>query len=99
MFSVMPFFRSFVVATCGLSWWYWAGAARLQREQLSGGRGEQVHGSPVATYHEDVLNPDATLARQVHARLDGDWDPVCESTRAVVPEHRRLVHLKAHAVP
>src|SRR6202034_870575 len=101
MFSVIPFFRSFVVATCGLSWKYErTRAARLQREQLSGGRGEQVFclGGPVATHHDDVLDPDTALAGQIHARLDGDRDPVSESTLAPVPEHRRLVHLKPHAV-
>src|SRR5205814_9748410 len=100
MLSVIPFFRSFVVATCSSPGCASREPTRLQREQLPGGRGEQAPGpgAPVAAGHEDVLDPDAAPARQVHPRLDGDRDPGSESTLASVPEHRRLVHLEAHAV-
>src|SRR5215469_186862 len=89
MFSVMPFFRSFVVAT---------GRLQLQNQQFPGGRSQDA-GSPVRRHDQDVLDPDAALAGQVHTRLDGDWNPVRKFTRSAVPQHRRLVDLQAHAVP
>src|SRR5215469_15449997 len=64
-FSVMPFFRSFVVAT---------GRLPLQDEQISGRR-SQDPGSPARRHDQDVLNPDAALSWQVHTRLDGDRNP------------------------
>src|SRR6516165_1437243 len=88
-FSVMPFFRSFVVATSRL---------QLQDQQFSGGRSQDA-GSPARRHDQDVLYPDAAPSGQVNTRLDGDRNPVCQLTRSPVPQHRRLVDLKAHAVP
>src|SRR5215469_2099636 len=88
-FSVMPFFRSFVVATSRL---------QLQDQQFSGGRSQDA-GSPACRHDQDVLYPDAALSGQVHTRLDGDRNPILQLTRSPVPHYRRLVDLKAHAVP
>src|SRR5215472_14609701 len=88
-FSVMPFFRSFVVATSRL---------QLQDQQFSGGRSQDA-GSPARRHDQDVLYPDAAPSGQVNTRLDGDRNPVCQFTRSPGPQHRRLVDLKAHAVP
>src|ERR1022692_4573116 len=98
----MPFLRSFVVATsvvspaCG-------GETRppSEGEQFPRGRGEQFSGyrSPGAgTHHQGVLNPDAALARKINPWLDGDGDPVGQSTCLVVPDDRRLVDLQADTV-
>src|SRR5579862_2265574 len=59
-FSVMPFFRSFVLAT---------GRLPLQDQQFSGGR-SQNSGSPACRHDQDVLDTDAALSGQVHTRLD-----------------------------
>src|ERR1700722_14090608 len=105
MFSVMPFLRSFVVATsvCLLR------AVRTRRcvprsehEQFLGGRGEDLcwsrrPGSGSAD-HEGVLDPDSALARQVDPRLDGDGHPVSECTCPAGSQHRRFVHLQADPV-
>src|SRR5260221_4830483 len=100
MFSVMPFFRSFVLATGRLH--------ELQDEQFPG-RQEVSHrslrhrgqgpGSPARRHDQHVLNPDAALAGQVHTRLDGDRNPVVKFTRSSVPQRRGLVDLQPHAVP
>src|SRR5579872_6408354 len=75
-FSVMPFFRSFVVATGSLH--------ALQDEQFPAGRKvsrrglchrSQRPGSPARRHDQHVLDPDAALAGQVHTRLDGDRNP------------------------
>src|SRR5712691_12131893 len=78
-FSVMPFLRSFVVATFKVSPVAGGRTQGLQDEQLPWGhglgRGEQVTGRRrpgPGTYHQGVLNPDAAHAGQVHTRLDGD---------------------------
>src|SRR5580693_4305693 len=88
-FSVMPFFRSFVVATLRLS-------PELKDEKFSRSSREQVRS--VGPHNENVLNPDAAPAGKVHTRLDGDWNPAAQFTRSAVPDHRRLVHLKSDAV-
>src|SRR5215467_3213450 len=63
-FSVMPFFRSLVVATRRL---------QLQDEQFPGGRGQRPR-LAARGHHEHVLDPDPAEIRQVHAGLDGDRD-------------------------
>src|SRR5215469_2097391 len=71
-FSVMPFFRSFVVATGSLH--------TSQDEQFAvrrnRSRRSQIPGSPARRDDQHVLDPDAPLAGQVHSRLDGDRNPV-----------------------
>src|SRR5215469_7078243 len=65
------------------------------------GRGEQVtggRGPGPGTNHQGVLNPYAAPARQIDPWLNGDGNPVPESTRPRVPHHRRLMDLQAHAV-
>src|SRR5215813_5813212 len=100
---VMPFFRSLVVATfcrfsCGgcllpgrVSW--------LQDEQVPGARGEQLGRAGPGPHHQGVLDPDAALARQVDAGLDGDGNAGRESTGPYGAQHGCLVDLQAHAVP
>src|SRR5260370_3358477 len=80
MFSVIPFFRSFVVATSGLSWMLCLNAfawmlcldavpsapAGLQREQFPGGRGEQASAPGV---------PGGCLAAGHEDVLDADAAP------------------------
>src|ERR1700755_2974707 len=58
-FSVMPFFRSFVVATRRL---------KLQAQQFPGGR-SQESGSVARRHHQHVLDPDAAHSGQVDTRL------------------------------
>src|SRR6516165_6128727 len=105
-FSVMPFLRSFVVATSVVSPGTGEQSSGLEDEQLPWGnglgRGEQVtggRGTGPGPNHKGVLNPHAALARQVDARFDGDRNPVFESTRPRVPDHRQLMDLQPHAVP
>src|SRR5215471_14778612 len=105
MFSVMPFLRSFVVATSDVSWVRGQarqGVSALEDKQLPRGRccgrGEQGTGSPGA-HHQGVLDPDTAPAGHVDARLDGDGNPVSKSTGPAVSQHRRLVDLQAHPVP
>src|ERR1700678_864033 len=88
-FSVMPFFRSFVVATLGLS--------RSKNEKFSRSSREQARS--VGPHDENVLNPDAASAGQVHTRLDGNWNPASKLTRSAVPDRRCLVHLQPDTVP
>src|ERR1700748_457314 len=88
-FSVMPFFRSLVLATRRL---------QLQDQQFPGGR-SQESGSVARRHDQYVLDPDAAQCGQVDTRLDGDRNPVRQFTRSPVPQHRRLVDLQAHAVP
>src|ERR1700759_3751600 len=88
-FSVMPFFRSLVLATRRL---------QLQDQQFPGGR-SQESGSPVGRHDQHVLDPDAAALRQVHTGLNGDRNPVGKLTRSAVPQHRCLVDLQADAVP
>src|SRR5579862_6977011 len=105
-FSVMPFFRSFVVATFKVSPGYRGAELRgLQDEQLPWGhglgRGEQIAGSRgpgPGTHHQGVLDPDAAHAGQVDTRLDGDGNPVPECTRPGHSQMRCLVDLQSHAV-
>src|ERR1700756_390805 len=82
-FSVMPFFRSFVLATDRLH--------ALQDEQFPGRREVshrslrhrgQYPGSLARRHDQHVLDPDAALAGQVHTRLDGDRNPVRKFTRS-----------------
>src|SRR5246127_21639 len=87
-FRVMPFLRSFVVATVVVSPGTGVLGSGPEDEQLPWdhglGRGEQVTGSRrpgPGTNHQGVLNPYAALAGQVDARFDGDGNPVPESTR------------------
>src|ERR1700691_5879998 len=66
--SVMPFFRSFVVATLRLS--------RLKDEKFSRSSRENLgQARSVSPHDENVLDPDAAPAGQVNTRLDGDWTP------------------------
>src|SRR5512146_3439966 len=88
-FSVMPFFRSFVLATRRL---------QLQDQQFPGGR-SQESGPAVSRHDKHVLDPDATAIGQVNTRLDGDRNPIGQSTRSPVPQQRRLMDLQAHPVP
>src|ERR1700761_7901078 len=88
-FSVMPFFRSLVLATRRL---------QLQDQQFSGGR-SQESGSVPRRHQQHVLDPDAALSGQVDTRLDGDGNPVRQFTRSPVPEQRCLVDLQADSVP
>src|ERR1700761_3056514 len=87
-FSVMPFFRSFVLAT---------GRLQLQDQQFPGGR-SQKSGSVARRHDQHVLNPDAAHLGQVDTRLDGDRNPIRQFTRSPVPQHRRLVDLQADTV-
>src|SRR5882724_4342059 len=66
MSSVMPFLRSFVVATAGL----------LEDQQVPGRRREDV-GSAWPD-HERVLDPYPAAPRQVDAGLHGDGHPLGE---------------------
>src|SRR5258706_9834017 len=87
--SVMPFFRSFVVAT-GVCLLQANGTAvpASQDEQFLGGRGEylrrsrlpRVSSAVAGPDYEGVLDSDSALTRQVDPRLDGDGNPVCQST-------------------
>src|SRR5499427_11095882 len=104
-FSVMPFLRSLVVATC-VSPGYRGRNSGFEDEQLPRGhglgRGEQVtgrRGPGPGTNHQGVLNPDAAQARQVDTRLDGDGNPVPECTRLRHAQRRCLVDLQPHPVP
>src|SRR5579859_6755879 len=60
-FKVMPFFRSLVVATFGVS--------RSKDEKVSRRRRQQAR--PVGSHDQDVLDADPAPARQVDTRLDG----------------------------
>src|ERR1700733_1492049 len=100
MFSVMPFFRSFVLATGRLH--------ALQDEQFPGRREVshrslrhrgQCPGSPARRHDQHVLDAAAALAGQVHTRLDGDRNPVGQFPRSSVPQGRGLVDLQPHPVP
>src|SRR6266851_4110318 len=104
-FSVMPFLRSLVVATCVVSPGYGGPNSGFEDEQLPWGhglgRGEQVTGRRElarGTNHQGVLNPDAAHARQVDTRLDGERNPVPECTRPRHPQYRCLVDLQPHPV-
>src|SRR5215470_9986087 len=88
-FSVMPFFKSFVLATRRL---------QLQDQQFPGGR-SQESGSVARRHDQHVLDPDAAHTGQVDTRLDGDRNPIRQLTRSPVPQHRSFVDLEAHAVP
>src|ERR1700733_7427823 len=88
-FSVMPFFRSLVLATRRL---------QLQDQQLPGGR-SQESGSVARRHDQYVLYTDAAHSWQVDTRLDGDRNPVRQFTRSPVPQHRRLVDLQPDPVP
>src|SRR5215204_853242 len=72
--SVMPFFRSFVVATVVASPAYWlaarrAGSGRSQHEQFLGGDREQLRPAVAdLAYDEGVLDPDSTATREVDPR-------------------------------
>src|SRR6516164_8551624 len=59
-FSVMPFFRSLVLATRRL---------QLQDQQFPGGR-SQESGPAVCRHDQHVLDPDAAAIGQVDTRLD-----------------------------
>src|SRR5580698_5286463 len=104
-FSVMPFFRSLVLATGRLH--------ALQDEQFAVRRKQgrrrlchrslrhrsQCPGPAVCRYDQHVLDADAPLAGQVHTRLDGDRNPIIKFTRSFVSERRGLMDLKAYPVP
>src|SRR5690348_12828019 len=104
-FSVMPFLRSLVVATCVVSPGYRGPNSGLEDEQLPWGhglgRGEQATGRcepGPGTNHQGVLNPDAAQARQVDTRLDGEGNPGPECTRLRHAQLWRLVDLQPHPV-
>src|SRR6266702_5861532 len=88
-FSVMPFFRSFVLATSRL---------QLQDQQFPDGR-RQESGSVARRHDQHVLDTDAALSWQVDTRLDGDRNPVRQLTRSPVSQHRRLMDLQSDAMP
>src|SRR3984957_1976023 len=92
-FSVMPFFRSFVLATDRLHH-----LRQLQDQQFPGGR-SQDSGSVARRHDQHVLDSDAAESGQVDTRLDGDRNPIAQLTRSSVPKHRCLVDLEADAVP
>src|SRR5215471_18568666 len=96
MLSVMPFLRSFVVATSCLLHASGTAVPPLEHQQFLGGRDERFW--PGRADHEGVLNPDATLAGQVNPRLDSDRNPVLKSTCPAVSQDRRFVDLQAYAV-
>src|SRR6201995_257046 len=79
-FSVMPFFRSLVLATRRL---------QLQDQQFPGGR-SQESGSVPRRHDQHVLDADAAFTGQIDTRLDGDGNPVRQFTRSPVPEQRCL---------
>src|ERR1700757_4561202 len=88
-FSVMPFFRSLVLATRRL---------QLQDQQFPGGRSQKS--GPVPRRHQQhVLDPDAALPGQIDTRLDGDGNPARQFTRSPVSQHRCLVDLQPDSVP
>src|ERR1700693_620167 len=99
----MPFFRSFVVATsvCLLQANGTAVPAS-QDEQFLGGRGEYLRrsGRPwvgaadADTYAEGVFDPASALAGQVDPRLDGDGNPISQSTCPAACHQRRFVYLE-----
>src|SRR5580692_2731758 len=91
-FRVMPFFRSFVLATDRLH------LRHLKDQQFPGGR-SQDSGSVARRHDQYVLDPDAAQSGQVDTRLDGDRNPIAQLTRSSVPKHRSLVDLEADAVP
>ena len=68
----------------------------LQRQQVAGGERERLE--PVRTHHAAVLDADATPAREVHPRFDGDGHVVGHNTGRRGCEPRRLVHLQPHSV-
>src|SRR5215469_16785594 len=107
MLSVMPFLRSFVVATA-VSLLHANGTAvpASQDEQFLGGRGEYL-GWPrlpcaavadASTDDKGVLDPDSALAGQVDPRLDGDGNPIHKSTCPATRHQRRFVHLQPDSV-
>src|SRR5215469_3380639 len=96
MLSVMPFLRSFVVATSCLPRASGTAVPPSQHEQFLGGRDERFR--PGRADHEGVLDPDAALAGHVNPRLDSDRNPVFEFTCPARSEHRRFVHLQPDAV-
>src|SRR5215469_3446893 len=106
MLSVTPFLRSFVVATGCLLHANGTAVPALQDEQFLGGRGEYLRRFRLAraavagasTDDKGVLDPDSALARQVDPRLDGDGNPVYESTRPAARHQRRFVHLQADSM-
>src|SRR5215475_14839984 len=96
MLSVMPFFRSFVVATSCLLRTSGIAVPSSQHEQFLGGRDELFR--PGRADHEGVLDPDAALAGQVNPRLDSDRNPLAQSTCTAVSQHRCFVHLQPDSV-
>src|SRR5215470_16574795 len=109
MLRVMPFLRSFVVATVVLLLHAGGTAAsaaaprgeRLEDEQFPGDRGERLsrpRRPGACANHQRVLDPDAAAARQVNSGLDGDWNPVSQFTGPAVPDDRCLVDFQTHAV-
>src|SRR5215469_11555437 len=102
MLSVMPFLRSFVVATGSLLHANGTAVPESQDEQFLGGRGEYLWWSRLvraaSTDDEGVLDPDSALAGQIDPRLDGDGNPICKSTCPAARHQRRFVHLKANPV-
>src|SRR5215469_7707604 len=96
MLSVMPFLRSFVVATSCLLRASGTAAAPSQHEQFLGGRDERFWSGRAD--HEGVLDSDAAPAGQVDPRLDSDRNPVFESTCPAVSQDRRFVDLQPDSV-
>src|SRR5437763_5419819 len=87
--SVMPFLRSFVVATA---------ARLLYLEKIPRGRGERL--GAVGTDEHGVLDPDPAPAGQVDAGLHRHGNAVLESSRGRPRYDERLfVDLEADAVP
>src|SRR3954464_5227714 len=87
--SVMPFFRSLVVATAVML---------LDLDQVARGMGERV-GAARADQH-GVLDADPASTREVDAGLDGHRYAVGESIRRRTrDEERRLVDLQPDSVP
>src|SRR5215472_8096946 len=76
-FSVMPFFRSFVVAT---------GYLHASQDEQFPGRRSQSPGSPARRHDQHVLDPDAALTGQVDTRLDGDRNPIIKFTCSSVSQ-------------
>src|SRR4051794_23530347 len=76
----------------------WGPRTRPSVDQRKGLRGAGEHPAAVRDDHDEVLDPHAAAARQVHARLDGD-DVACnQALFGAAGQARPLVDLEPDAV-